>query len=77
LVIASPLLRFNAEIDDSAEQFRSNKSHHFKNMKLEQQVASLELSKRLKELGVAQTGYFNWWQRICEGGDGWEWYPSS
>lgn len=29
-------------------------------MKLEQQVCSLELAKRLKELGVKQDGYFAW-----------------
>lgn len=44
------------------------------NMKLEQQVCSLELAKQLKKLGVPQKGYFNWWQRIREDGDGWEWY---
>ena len=30
-------------------------------MKLEQQVCSLELAKRLKELGVRQENYFYWW----------------
>lgn len=34
-------------------------------MKLENQVSSLELSKRLKALGVKQDGYFQW----CYGAD--------
>lgn len=29
-------------------------------MKLEKQVTSLELSKKLKKLGVEQNGYFDW-----------------
>ena len=29
-------------------------------MKLEEQVCSLELAKKLKELGVKQDGYFSW-----------------
>lgn len=35
-------------------------------MKLEQKVTNLEISKRLKELGVKQDGYFMWW---LSGGD--------
>lgn len=31
-------------------------------MKLEQQVTSLELSKKLKELGVKQDSLYRWWQ---------------
>jgi hypothetical protein len=30
-------------------------------MKLEDQVVSLELAKKLQELGVKQTSYFYWW----------------
>ena len=30
---------------------------------LEKQCVSLELAKRLKELGVEQTSYFAWWER--------------
>ena len=30
-------------------------------MKLEQQVVSLELAKKLKELGVKQDSLFYWW----------------
>ena len=46
-------------------------------MKLETQVASLDLSKRLKELGVAARGYFKWhfdphhtWE-LCRSIEGW------
>ena len=35
-------------------------------MKLEQQVVSLELAKRLKELGVKQNSAF-WWQELQNG----------
>lgn len=34
-----------------------------KNMTLESQVCSLELAKRLRELGVKQNGYFTWGER--------------
>lgn len=33
-------------------------------MKLEQQVVSLDLAKRLKELGVKQESYHCWWDGI-------------
>ena len=46
-------------------------------MKLESQVCSLDLSKRLKELGVAARGYFKWhfdphhtWE-LCRSIEGW------
>lgn len=39
-------------------------------MKLEQQVTSLEISKKLKELGVKQDSYFRW----CERADKMGWY---
>ena len=32
-------------------------------MKLEQQVCSLDLAKRLKEFGVKQESYFYWWTK--------------
>jgi hypothetical protein len=35
-------------------------------MKLERQITSLELSKRLKELGVKQDTYFWWVQQVDE-----------
>lgn len=35
-------------------------------MKLEQQVTSLEISTRLKELGVKQDGLFNWANYISQ-----------
>lgn len=31
-------------------------------MKLEDQCVSLDLAKRLKELGVKQRSYFDWWK---------------
>ncbi len=37
-------------------------------MKLEQQVSNLELSKRLKELGVKQESHF-WWVRTAPNGE--------
>lgn len=41
-------------------------------MKLEHQVASLELSKKLKDLGVKQESYFYWWNSAQEPFDaGW------
>jgi hypothetical protein len=40
-------------------------------MKLEKQVCSLELAKKLKELGVEQDSLFKW-ERSCSNGlDGW------
>jgi hypothetical protein len=38
-------------------------------MKLEDQVCSLELAKRLKELGVKQDSHFYWWEH--KPGTGW------
>lgn len=40
-------------------------------MKLEQQVTSLELSKKLKELGFEQNGYFSWLECDARSGGGW------
>lgn len=36
-------------------------------MKLENQVVSLDLAKKLKELGVKQESQFNWWKGIGVG----------
>lgn len=33
-------------------------------MEPEDQVCSLELAKRLKELGIKQDSFFYWWQRV-------------
>ena len=46
---------------------RKQKTTH--NMKLEQQVTSLEISSRLKELGVNQNSLFAWWKKICSLGE--------
>ena len=35
-------------------------------MKLKDQVTSLELAKKLKELGVKQNSFFNWYQDLDE-----------
>ena len=40
-------------------------------MKIEKQVCSLELAKKLKKLGVKQGGYFNWIEENAWGSD-WE-----
>lgn len=49
-------------------------------MKIEKQVCSLELAKKLKELGVEQESLFYWWGNrekteiiIAYRGDLWEW----
>jgi len=36
-------------------------------MKLEDQVVSLELAKKLKELGFKQESYFSWWSYVNDG----------
>ena len=42
-------------------------------MKLEKQVVSLELAKKLKELGVPQTAHFEWQKWKTEGSRKIEW----
>lgn len=41
-------------------------------MKLEKQVVSLDLAKRLEELGVNQDSYFEWRDVECYGNRQWE-----
>lgn len=47
------------------------------NMKLSNQVVSLDIAKRLKELGVKREGFFRWVQLVNEPGDEKPWISES